>query len=256
MIALEGASGVGKTATSRTLARTLSASRIPEAYDRLRPAPTLEFRDLEELVDLETTLLYEESRRYLEAGRSLGHGADVVLDTGFLGPVTFSAGLAHLDPRWTPAARRIARTAERLVRAGRLGLPDVTIYLDLGAEAVAARVAADPAGHPPERADLYARVATWERRLWVEHFPVGAPGRLIAVRADRPVPSIVRKLTGRLAEVPARRPPSSSEATRTVRSFTPGPPRRPAPPAGPSRRPTARSASKRYERRPTSPSPP
>ena len=219
MIALEGASGVGKTATSRSLAKALSASRIPEAYERLRPAPALEFGDVEELVDLETTLLYEESRRYREAQRALRQGADVVLDTGTFGPLTFTAGLAHLDPRWSPALRRVARISLRLIRAGRLGLPDVTVYLDLGAAAVAQRVAADPAGHPPEHADLYARVAAWERPLWVERFLPAAPGRLIAVRADRPVPSIVRQVVARLGGPGPQVRPSVREATRTVRAF-------------------------------------
>ncbi|MCI4357477.1 MAG: AAA family ATPase [Thermoplasmata archaeon] len=218
-IALEGASGVGKSAVARSLARALSGTLVREAYERLEPPLALDFADGPTLAALQRRLLEEESRRFKEAEGQRTQGGDVVLDTGFLGPLTYSAGLAHLEPAWAAALGSVGRAVLRRVRDDRLGLADRTIYLDLEARAVAWRVAGDPVGHPPERAALHARVHSWERYLWLDRFPSVCEGRLEVIRADRPVESLVQTVLRRLARPGSLPHPRPLEAARVVRSF-------------------------------------
>jgi hypothetical protein len=237
LIAVEGASGVGKTATARALSKVLSAARIPEAYERLQPPPSLEIPDPSTLLDLERTLLQEESRRFREAEGLRARGRDVVVDTGFLGPVTYTAGLAALDPRWAPARTTLVAEARRLIREGRLGIPDRSVYLDLGARAVADRVRADPAGHPTKWAARHARVAVEERALWLRRVRRSSPERLLVVRADRPASTLAEGIRRELATSGSRRRPSASEALRFLNALSPRPARRrrvlrPRPPRG------------------------
>ena len=218
-LAVEGPSGAGKTTTSRALARALSAEWIPEAFERLRPRPDLRFSSAGSLARLEARLLGEERRRFAEAGRLRARGGRVVLDTGFLGPVTYAAGLARIDPALRPALRSIVRRAAGWAEAGRLGLPDETVYLLAGREAIARRLARDPVGHPPQLGERHARVARWERRLWLGRFRRLYPERIIALRSDRATSSIVDRTAKRLSARLVRPPPTSAAALRVLRAF-------------------------------------
>lgn len=235
MIAVEGPSGVGKSTTSRALARALGAPRIAEAIDRLAPPPSLVFRGAEALSDLEVTLLQEERRRFRDAETIGRTGIPVVLDTGFLGPVSYAAGLVGFDPTLRPALERTAREARRLVRSGRLGLPDVTVYLDLAAGQVARQIAGDLRRHPRALRERHARVAAWERRLWLERFRAIAPDRLLVVRGGRPLSHLLGRLGRRLAGPLPERPPSRELALRTIGAFAQGPMGRPTHPPRPPR---------------------
>ncbi len=216
LIAVEGASGVGKTATARALSKALSATWIREAFERLDPSPSLEIPDVPTLIDLERTLLLEESRRFREADKLRARGRDVVVDTGFIGPITYTIGLAEIDPRWVPARVPLIAEARRLIRAGWLGLPDRSVYLDLGARAVADRIRADPAGHPARWAARHARVAVKERALWLRRIRLLSPERLLVVRADRPAATLAKEIKGQLDALEPMRRPSTAEALRVV----------------------------------------
>src|SRR5579863_7292459 len=94
IVALEGTSGVGKSRVARALALPGSGTvLLPEAYDRLDPAPSLAVPDRRALWGVEARLLRAEVGRYREALRWRGQGRVVIADTGFLGPLTYSVGM-------------------------------------------------------------------------------------------------------------------------------------------------------------------
>ena len=95
LVALEGGSASGKSTLVTAAARTFGWRPLAEAFDRLDPAPSLDFDSPRELLRLEATLLAEEVRRYHEARRLTERGATVLADTGFLGPLTYTLGLVE-----------------------------------------------------------------------------------------------------------------------------------------------------------------
>lgn len=198
LLALEGASGVGKSALARALAERLGAVRIDEAFDRLDPRPSLRVDGPSALRDLEGRLLAEELRRYREAVDLRRRGRTAVLDTGPWGPSTYSLALASLDRSLDGAARSIVRRTRAALRSGRLGLADLTVWLDAPPSTVARRIASDPVGHPPEWAARHRRAARWEQRRIVSAFERVAPDRFHRLTARGPAPLLAR----RIAELP------------------------------------------------------
>ncbi|MCI4351427.1 MAG: ATP-binding protein, partial [Thermoplasmata archaeon] len=101
VVAIEGLSGSGKTTLVRALSKLPGVRTIAEAYDRLRPRPSLAFKNRDQLLELELRLLAEDARRFTEARRIRGPASTVVTDTDFLGTLTYVQGLAsEIDPRW------------------------------------------------------------------------------------------------------------------------------------------------------------
>jgi len=211
LIALEGRSASGKTTLVQAAARSLGWVPLAEAFDRLDPAPSLEFRSVAELLRIEGTLLAEESRRYHEARELCSRGRTVLADTGFLGPVTYTFGLVDLGV--VPASVRspIERSARSLVRRGHLGIPDLTVYLDTTVRERGRRAQADPVHHPSALVRRHEAVGAFEQRYFANAFPVSMPGRFESLRARSVPRSLVKELRG-LVEERAPLPASRSEA--------------------------------------------
>ena len=166
IVAVEGPSGAGKTTVVRAAARAFGWHPLPEAFDRIDPPPSLRFRTPAELLSLERTLLAEEGRRYREAVEGRRRGRTVVADTGFLGPLTYTAGLVELGdaaPRVLEALRSLVEGRERPLR---VGLPDGIVYLDVPGRVRRWRTARDPRGHSPEFRERHEAVGRLERRFY------------------------------------------------------------------------------------------
>jgi len=194
LVAVEGPSGVGKTTLARAAARTFGWVLLAEAFDRLDPAPSLEFDSPRDLVLLEATLLAEESRRYLEARQRCAVGRTVIADTGFFGPVTYTRGLAALGRVPEGAARTIERSARPLLRNGGLGIPDLTVYLTLPETERRRRAEHDRAHHPTALDPRHRAVGEVERQWFERSFPAALPARFRTLRAGPGVPVLVAAL--------------------------------------------------------------
>ncbi len=202
LIALEGPSAVGKTRVAEALAARLGGRLVPEAFRRLTPPPSLRLTGRGPLLRLERRLLAEEMRRYREAERGRRRGDTVVLDTGFLGPLTYAIGLTQMDPRCDVTAPLLRELARRS-RAGALRLPDLTVYLNAPRTELARRARSDPRGHPPALVRRHWAVARTEGTLWRALARRLPSGRVRFVRA-RGSPS---RLAQRIASALARFPP-------------------------------------------------
>ena len=166
LIAIEGPTGVGKSRLALALSERIpGAIRLPEAYDRLSRPPSLEVPDREELLFVERRLFREELRRYRDARRARSEGRTVIADTGFLGPLTYSIGLARLDPARDVAAP-MAAAMRRAAVLHTLGMPDLTLHLGAPASALRGRILGDPTGHPEPLATRHLRVGRTEAQLW------------------------------------------------------------------------------------------
>lgn len=198
IVAVEGPSAVGKSSVAALLARRLDAALIAEAADRIRPPISLRFADDAGLVRLETRLLDEEARRYAAAVRLAERGTVVVADTGFLGPVSYTAGLAALG-RCRPATfDAVVRRAEQLAGAAHLGLPDLTVYLTPGsAAALLERAERDPVRHPEEFRERHRQVGAFELAFVRPFLARRRGGRVVTVSAGGPVPRTAGKVYAR-----------------------------------------------------------
>ena len=242
LIAIEGASGSGKTTLVQAAARSLGWRPLAEAFDRLDPAPSLEFGSPRELLWLEAVLLTEEVHRYDEARRATARGETVLADTGFLGPLTYTRGLADLGRVPIATARTVERTVRSLLRGGALGVPDLTVYLTT---TVAERRRRARSRGRRSSASLEARheaVGVIERRFFDEAFASALPGRFRRLRADGRPTDLARRLetlvrtarptplsrTEALRLLARRRPPAGKDAVRAS-APTVKKPTRPAP---------------------------
>jgi len=208
LIAVEGASASGKTTLVRTAARTLGWRPLPEAFDRLDPVPSLEFDSPRELLRLEGALVTEEVRRYREAFRLCGRGTTVLADTGFLGPLTYTLGLVELGRAPASAGRTLERSVRSLLRAGALGIPDLTVYLHTTADERRRRARAGARHHPVSLFPRHESVGAVERRYFESGFPAVLPDRFRVLRASGRPNDLARRLgalVGGLAPGPASR---------------------------------------------------
>lgn len=194
LIAIEGGSASGKTTLVKVAARTLGWRPLPEAFDRLDPAPSLEFDSPEELLLLEGTLLAEEARRYREARQLRDRGVTVVADTGFLGPLTYTLGLLELGQARVSVGRSLFRSARAMVRRGALGLPDLTVYLATTAVERRQRAHVSARQHPPALFRRHEAVGAVERRFFEKTFPSALPARFRVLRARGPPTALARQL--------------------------------------------------------------
>jgi len=184
LIAIEGASGSGKTTLVQAAARSLGWRPLAEAFDRLDPAPSLEFGSPRELLWLEAVLLVEEVRRYEEARRATARGETVVADTGFLGPLTYTRGLVDLGRVPPSTSRAVERTVRSLLRNGALGIPDLTVYLTTTVAERRRRARTRGRRHPASLQARHEAVGVIERRFFEEVVATALPDRFRTLRAD------------------------------------------------------------------------
>ncbi len=216
LVAVEGGSGAGKTTLVRAAHEAFGWEPLAEAFDRLDPAPSLEYRSSQELLRLEGTLLAEEERRYREGERSCAEGRTVVADTAFFGPLTYTWGLVGLGRAPRSVATSITRAARALVRQRTLGLPDLVVFLDTTARVRSARARSDRAHHPHSLFLRHESVGRLERRYYEELLPTVLPDRV--QRLDGRLPP--ERLAVALRETVDRArwgPPASRDALAAIR---------------------------------------
>ena len=209
IIVVEGPSAVGKSTVARATAQALGGSLLAEAYARLRAGPSLAFTSERELVEIERTLLREERRRYREAVRGRSAGDLVLADTGFLGPFTYTAGLAALGLVSPEPFARLIR-AERPGSAS-WGVPDLVVYLELDRAERRHRAATDATAHPPALDRRHEAVGRFERSYYRGLAKRELAGRLRFVRAEGAPGVVVRRIRRAIASSarqPARAPPT------------------------------------------------
>jgi thymidylate kinase len=215
IVAIEGPSAAGKSEVVRAVAAHPGTWPLAEAFDRMEPPPSLDFGSPSELLDLELALLTEESRRYQLAAREASRGTRVIADTGFLGPITYTAGLVRLDLAPSAVLVALLSEARRLVRRGAWGLPDAVLYLEVPAAERQRRAKADPTGHP---AGLYARhaaIGELERETYRRDLAPLLGERLRFVRAVGSFEEVAGRLE-RLARTVVGRPPSGSASASVL----------------------------------------
>jgi AAA domain len=166
LVAVEGPSGAGKTSAVHALARRTGRPMLAEAVDRIRPTPRLTWSSDEELLRLEGRLLAEDAARYREGRRVARTGATVLADTGFLGPLTYSAGLIRERLAPSELLGTLLRTAGEWARERRWGLPDAVLYVQTPDATRERRARSDPAGHPPSLQLRHQRVAAVEFEIY------------------------------------------------------------------------------------------
>ena len=211
LVAVEGGSASGKTSLVTRAAHTLGWRALPEAFDRLDPAPSLAFASAPELVQLEARLLAEETRRYRDARRLCAAGFSVLADTGFLGPLTYTLGLVELELAPASLANELVTRARSLVRAGRLGIPDLTVYLRTTARERVDRARAGSSRHPAGLFRRHEAVGRFERRFFERDFSAVRPTGVRILRADGPTVVLARRL-GRIVTADRVPPASRGEA--------------------------------------------
>lgn len=206
IVAIEGASGAGKSTLVRTGASEFGWVALPEAFDRLDPHPPLTYRTTGELRRIERTLLAEEMRRFRDAERSRRQGRTVVADTGFLGPITYTAGLETLGIAPTTLRPELARLLRASARPAAWGVPDLIVFLEVGERTRRARARRDAERHPPGLDRRHARVSAFERRFY-RTFLRKVPGvRIRFVRARSSPRALARRLDAVIRALPDRPP--------------------------------------------------
>ncbi len=207
LVALEGPSGAGKSTIVRLLADREGWSAMPEAFSRLESPPPLDFRSPAELLRIESVLLDEEGRRYREARRWCRRGEDVIADTNFLGPLTYTAGLVALGRAPPSVLGAVHRAVRRRLLRGELGWPDGIVYLDLPFSELRHRAARDPIGHPEPLATRHRSVARFERRFYLRVLSKRWPDRSVRVPADAPPAAVVERVSALAGGFPRTAPP-------------------------------------------------
>jgi hypothetical protein len=130
MLAIEGVSHVGKSTLARGLAQEWGSPAIAEAYDRLGADRTLDFRSDLELRPIELELAREDLERLRDATTTSYEGPGVILDTDFLGPLSYTRGLVHLGMARPETFRWLLRRYEQDLARQRWRPADYYLYLD------------------------------------------------------------------------------------------------------------------------------
>lgn len=205
VVALGGPSASGKTTLVRTLVARYGWAPLDEAFYRLRPRPALRIGSQPGLAALERRLLREEARRFREASALADQGRTVVADTGFLDPVSYTAGLLLLGLASPATFEGVVRAAQELARRGELGIPDLTVRLSVPRTARRVRAARDPGGHPRAFRSRHEAVGEVESAVVVPAFAHAHPGSVQVVRAVDPAERLatrVHALVGRVRPLP------------------------------------------------------
>ena len=207
VVSVDGPSAAGKSTVVARAAALFGWVPLAEAFDRIDPAPDLRFSSDRELEELERTLLEEDARRYRNALSLRATGLTVVTDTGFLGPLTYTAGLVALGRASPTVLRRIAARARELERRRAWGMPDVVVHLAASPSVRRARARSDRPGHPADLERRHAEVGRWEERFLRTSLPSAFAGRVVVVRAGRGADAVARSLRPailRIRPLPAR----------------------------------------------------
>ncbi len=202
VIAIEGPSAAGKTRVSRLLAERLGAVYVAEAYERVRPRPSLRWTSDRELLRLEQRLFWEETHRYRLARRHARAGRRVVLDTGLFGPLTYTAGLQDAGLASPPVLTALFRTARRDIEVDHWGLPDVTLVLRVHETERGRRARDDPRGHPPSLQRRHQRVAVTEASIFRTVLAPRLRGRLRWVSGGGSPQRVVDRILRALPRMP------------------------------------------------------
>jgi thymidylate kinase len=217
-VAVEGISGSGKTTVSRRLAGRLNARWIGEAYRRFPRPPKLDFQGEGSLLRIERRLMGEDFRRYGEAKAFRRDGNSVILDTDFLGPITYVRGLHDLGLVSRAALARLAREYAALLRQGRWSAADYYVYLDVERKVALQQARQASRTHPPLLRARHLAVGRVERQLFLTRLSRLLRGRLAVVSGkghpDTVVDRILRRLPAPLT--PLRAP--QTFALRLVRA--------------------------------------
>jgi thymidylate kinase len=166
IVVVEGPSGAGKSTLVRAVVKSFGWTALPEAFDRLSPRPDLTVPTEAALLRTEQALAREELRRSKEAHRLRSAGHLVIADTGFAGPLTYTAGLIHEGWAAPAVFAKVRRFATPSDTAGPWTWPDLLVYLDVPAATARDRAVRDPERHPPELVGRHAAVAGFERAFY------------------------------------------------------------------------------------------
>lgn len=210
VVALEGASASGKTTLAHRLGIALDAVVMDEAYRSLRPPPSLDIPNGRALERLERDLLTAEAARWVRSARIAASGRTVVLDTGTLGPLTYTYGLVREGLASWRVLNALLPYARRLVRRGVLGLPSMSVYLDVPPAELRRRARRTPHVHPPDLFPRHVRVARRERSLLLGPWKQKVRVHRVPVSAGTSPARVVRQIRGYL-----RTAPEPSRAGRT-----------------------------------------
>ena len=194
LIAVEGISAAGKSTLVSEATSRLGWTSVREAFDRLEPAPSLDFGSERELLQLESMLLREESRRYRDARELARKGRTVLTDTGFLGPLTYTLGLVARGNASPRTARRLLELAASRVRRRALGIPDLTVYLETTRDERSVRGHQGAVSHPAALVRRHERVGLVERGFYFRALGRARPGRIAALRGHARPELLVRHL--------------------------------------------------------------
>jgi hypothetical protein len=192
VLAVEGPSGAGKSRLVAALHRWTGWPILDEAWVRLGRAPDLAPASPLGLRRLEERFVAEEERRYAEARALADTGTPVLCDTGFLGPVTYTAGLATLGFTGTDVAQAVLARFERALASGRLGVPDRVLYLDTPPAIALARAERAGPTHPRRFLARHALVGWREREWWLGPFATVLPRRIDRLEGSLPVGTLLR----------------------------------------------------------------
>jgi len=214
VVAVEGASGAGKSTVVARAADRFGWVPLAEAYDRLDPRPRLDVRSDAALARLERTLLDEEARRFDVARALCAGGSTVIADTGFLGPLTYSAGLVALGGLRPARLADLLRRADRLRRDGRWGMADLVVVLSTSPRVRAARQRRDPIRHPPALAARHESVGRIEEAFYRARLGAERPGYVRSIAAGGSISRVIAAV-GRAVGA-ARRSSDAPAATRAA----------------------------------------
>lgn len=207
------------------VARTTGWLALPEAHARLRPPPSLDFGSAEELLRLEQALLEEDFRRYARAREHARSGATVLADTGFLGPLTYTAGLVTLGRAPARVLDSLVASARSVGGRGAWGFADAYIYLETAAAVRSRRTLADPGAHPAGLAARHEQVGELEQEWYRTAFAPRFGGRFRWVRGDDPVSDVAEQVIAAVGAFAAV-PPTPPSIDSVLALFEGGAPRR------------------------------
>jgi len=199
VVAVAGPSASGKSTVVDAAARRYGWVPLDEAYYRLPRRPRLTWSSERELRRLELRLLAEEARRFVEARSWAARGRTVVVDTPFLDPVAYTAGLFRIGLARRGTLDAVLSRARALAEHGRLGVPDLTVALSVPAATRRERAARDPLRHPARLRARHEAVGRAEAVVAVPCLRRAAPGRVRALRAVGSAGSVAARLRAAVA---------------------------------------------------------
>jgi len=219
IVAIEGPSGAGKTTVVEALSAWAGGIVLCEAFARLLPRPRLTFGSKIELLKIERRLFDEDCRRFVEARQAQRRGLLVWLDTDFLGPLSYAAGLyARKETPWN-IVPDLGRIALERAKARRWGLADVYVYLEVPGLVRRNRARGDPTGHPVDLWNRHERVGRFERRFYLNEFSGILPDRFRVAEGRGTVDQIAERILRAVADAAATSNAGSGDARRVVRSL-------------------------------------